>query len=69
MIRFEDILQKVVIEHGVASERLNRDLTNMMCEMYMQGFRDCDHANSVGTSYNVDEVKNKVFKLKESFEV
>ena len=69
MIRFEDMLQPVLIEHGIAADRLNRELVDIMMNCYFQGFKDCDTAQAVGRSYNLDEVKTNLFKNKESFEV
>jgi len=69
MIRFEDVVQKIVIEHGIASDRLNKELVEAMLNAYFTGFKDCDTAVAVGKKYSLDEVKKNIFKYKESYEV
>ena len=67
MISFEQEVQKIVIEHGVAADRLNKALNNLCMEMYLHGFRDCDVLHKEGTEYNMSEVTKKVTKTMESY--
>lgn len=39
MITFYDELAKVIEPHGVAADRLNKDLVKLLCELYNRGFR------------------------------
>lgn len=69
MIRFEDKVNKLVIEHGIAADRLNKDLINLLTEIYLQGFHDCHYHHYLKKDYILSEVVTKVNKTKESYEV
>lgn len=57
-----------MIEHGVAAERLNKDLINLCIELYLKGFHDCDYLNYTKKEYSLNEVVKIVNKTKENYE-
>ena len=65
-------IQKLVIEHGIASESVNKSILKFGVDCYMEGFKDCrDHAalmnDSVVTTPDHDEVRRSVLKTLETY--
>lgn len=40
MIQFNERVEKCLEPHGVAADRLNRDVTKLVTEAYIEGLRD-----------------------------
>ena len=69
MIRFEDEVQRIVVEEGIASERTNKALEDALIGVYLMGFFDCHNCNSQGVQYSPTEVQKQVTRTRESYEV
>ena len=67
-------IQKLVIEHGIASESVNKSILKLAVDCYIEGFKDCrDHAaemnKEVVTTPDIEEVRRLVLKSLETYEV
>lgn len=48
MITFADEIEKVVVPHGVAADRLNRDLLKLVVDVYKRGIEKGANAPFIG---------------------
>jgi len=69
MIRFEDEVQRVVVKEGIASDRTNKVLEEVLINIYYQGFCDCAKLNEVELDYDLDDVRKHLLRTRESYEV
>lgn len=58
MISFADRVEAALIPHGVAADRLNKDVTNMLMEVYIEGLRDWDM--ETGSEENQELLKEAI---------
>lgn len=62
---FSDMLQKVIVDLGIASDRVNKVLEKLLADTYIQGFKDC--ADFLEKEIDIEKIECFVRKNKETF--